>query len=128
MTVITIPIERIQRGVYGNECGQIAEPSREDVVQAVNQQRLDGRNFQTDAEDIAKEWTTHHPKECAAVAKQYHAQRIAFFWVNGWEREFLPTVCKHNILEDGGHRFLAAKFKGEVTIDCRIVACNKCRA
>jgi len=121
-------IDQIKRvSVYGNECNLEAEPSREDVLDAVQSGKLETRNFQLDQNELAWEWRQRHPEGCVSLARQYHAQRIAFFWVKDWPEEYPIEICAHDVLEDGGHRLLAVKYMGEEeTVDCVIVACNKC--
>src|SRR5689334_19600570 len=102
-------IHKIRRlHLYGNECNREAEPKVEDVIKAVSEDRLEPRNFQLDKDELALEWYQQHPQGCVQLATKYHAERIAFFWVRGWPEEYPLEICVHYVLEDGGHRLMAA--------------------
>ena len=56
-------------------------------------------------------------EDCARLARQYHARRVAFFVVNGWEDDPIE-VGRDNWLIEGGHRMRAAEQVGLEQIQC----------
>ena len=102
-----------------------AEPTRAEITEAVSKREFDLRNFQQHKDQLALESYSQGEGECIRLARQYHARRVAFFVVNGCENDPI-MICAHNVLEDGGHRLLAARHRDINAIDCVIVDCNKC--
>ena len=128
MKTVTKRINEIKRGEYGEWVGGkpcSAEPTREEIADAIAQREPERRGFQQHKEELGVEFYSQGEGKCIRLAKQYHAGRAGFFVVNGWENDPIK-ICVHNVLEDGGHRLLAAQHLGMETLDCVIVNCNKC--
>jgi hypothetical protein len=102
------------------------EPTQDEIADSVDKNELERRGLQEHWDELVEEWKRVPRLELPRVLRQYHARRIAFFWVHGWADEDVIKICAHDVLEDGAHRFLSAKYKGEPSIDCEIVKCNKC--
>ena len=84
MKSVTKQIREIQRGTYGQWVGGKAlpaEPTREEIADAIFNRELALRNFQIDSDALAVEFYSQGEGECIRLAKQYHARRIAFFVV-----------------------------------------------
>jgi len=129
MEVTKKRICQIQRGEYaelidGNRVS--VEPTYEEAADAVAREDIEPLGFQEHLEELREKLKTLSSEEGIRWIRQYHNRHIAFFWVKGWPDEDVIKICSHDVLEDGGHRLLAAKFKGIETIDCVTVKCNKC--
>jgi hypothetical protein len=104
-----------------------AEPTPEDVAEAIRNREFETRGLQQHAQQLQQEWEQHVAVEDRQTAvRRYHARRMAFLWVNGWSEEDVIKVCVCDVLEDGAHRLLAAKYNNATTADCVTVMCNKC--
>jgi hypothetical protein len=102
------------------------EPTQDEVAAAVDKKELETRGLQEHWVELLEEWKRVPRLELPRLLREYHARRIAFFWFNGWADEDGIKICAHDVLEDGAHRFLSAKYKTEPSVDCVIVKCNKC--
>ncbi|HAB17916.1 MAG TPA: hypothetical protein PLX89_19165 [Verrucomicrobiota bacterium] len=109
---------------YGfSDVGILCEPCADDICRAIREGRLETRNFQNDLPELQAEWqaASQGGKDLAAlrrVGTNYHAQRIAYFVVHGWEDPKYPIrLDAQSALHDGGHRLRAALFKGTTEID-----------
>ena len=102
------------------------EPTQAEISDAVNKKEVETRGLQEHWQGLLEEWKRVPESELPHVLRQYHARRIAFFWLNGWAEDDAIEICVHDVLEDGAHRFLSAKYKGKTTINCVVVDCNKC--
>ena len=101
---------------YGHK-GVRCEPSRAEIAKAIEEKKFEEREFQKDINSLLSEWdsTEISPEESNRLATQYHARRIAYFVVNGWNK---PIVLREDgSLKDGLHRIRAAMFQGIDTID-----------
>lgn len=102
-----------------------AEPTSADIAEAIQTGQLETRGLQQHSDELNEEWARVPVlEERATVVRQYHARRIARFVVDGWTDAI--SICVHDVLEDGAHRLLAARYKGDANIDCVVVKCNKC--
>ena len=125
-------MDQLLRGTYGQKVGcqgLAADPSSAGIAKAVDEWTLEFRRFQTHKEELAHEFYSEGFARVIPLARQYHERRVAFFVINGWTDAI--QICIHNVLEEGGHRLLAARFRsnhlnGPDEIDCVIVPCNKC--
>ena len=101
---------------YGHK-GRCCEPSRTEITKAIEQREFEDREFQKDINSLISEWDRGgiSPEESNRLATQYHARRIAYFVVNGWNKPIV--LYEDGTLKDGLHRIKAAQFKGMDTID-----------
>lgn len=102
------------------------EPTEKEITAAFVKKEPEPRGLQEDWEELVEEWKRVPLPDLANVMSQYHARRIAHLGVNGWPDEDVVKICVHDVLEDGAHRLLAAKYNCEETIDCVVVRCSKC--
>src|SRR5574338_690754 len=87
-----------------------AEPTLEGITAAVQNKQLEPRGLQEHWEELYTEWENAPKSERLHAVQQYHTQRVAYFCVN---RQNDPIqICVHDVLEDGAHRLLAARYKG----------------
>lgn len=117
-------IADIKMTPYGfSDLRMICEPSADDICRAIREGRLEHRNFQGDLPALQREWldksengTNREALRLLGIA--YHAERIAYFVVNGWDDSGHPIrIDAKNALHDGGHRIRAALFKGVREVD-----------
>jgi hypothetical protein len=101
-----------------------AEPTLEGIAVAVKNRALEQRGLQEHWEELYTEWENAPKSERLQVVQQYHTQRVAYFCMNIHNDPI--QICIHDVLEDGAHRLLAARYKEMATVDCEIVECNKC--
>lgn len=108
---VTKQIKEIFNTHYGQD-GISCEPSMEDICKAINNNTLEHRGFQYNVEELKKEWyLSDKGKYDCDLIKKYHAERIAYFVVNGIGE---PICLKSDgkTVSDGLHRLKAAIFKG----------------
>jgi hypothetical protein len=105
-------------GEWGNSC----EPTAQQIQTAIDEKRFETRPFQKDEQIIYQEcWKNAGgdvKKFCDLVTK-YHAERVAYFVENGLGD---PIKLKEDgkEIDEGSHRYLAAKHMKEVTIDVEV--------
>jgi predicted acyl esterase len=73
----------------------LLEPSKEEIQKAVDEKNLETREFQEHEHELRAEWEQVSGPERYDRIRKYHARRVAFFVVNGWDN--YPIVLK----EDG---------------------------
>ena len=108
---VTKQVKEIFNVPYGQD-GIYCEPSMEDICKAINDNTLEHRGFQSDIEELRKEWyIVETGRYDYGLIKKYHAERIAYFVVNGIGD---PIYLKDDgkTISDGLHRLKAAIFKG----------------
>ena len=111
---------------YGDTFGSkvlLCEPSPADIQQALDEGRLEQRNYQTDLDTLVSEWkrATNDGQDQAEWVRQvtgYHARRVAYFVTHGWSDPIMLTADGR--ITDGSHRIRAAIFKGISKIEVRI--------
>lgn len=84
------------------------DPSAFDIDQAITNKQFELRGFQSHLEELKAEWSSQDIGECCLRAKKYHAQRIANFVVNGWNKDPITLNVNGEII-DGLHRWKAAR-------------------
>lgn len=96
----------------------LCEPTNDEIKKAIRENDLETRSFQNDLKELNDEWNRNarNENEYYALQKQYHARRIAYFVVKGWNDPILFHRDGFKI-KDGLHRFKAAIYKGMDTID-----------
>jgi hypothetical protein len=101
----------------------IVEPSPMDIRNAINAQALEAQNYSEErvsVENRFKAQANGRDLEYQRLMRQYHAQRIAYLVVHGWD---LPIrIRPDGRMLDGTHRLKAAKFKGMPVVECWIEA------
>ena len=95
------------------------EPSKDEINAAIQKKELEPRSFQGDIAELLTEFNeqaTGDFQEYCHLVRQYHANRIAFFVVNGWND---PIIVKKDgkMISDGLHRLKAAIHMGINEID-----------
>jgi hypothetical protein len=105
------PISEISFLRFGETDGKTqicCDPSSDDIDAAINSRNLETRSFQDDLELLKSEWHNEEnfEKRCTLI-KQYHARRIAFFVVNGWDDPIVLNVDSRTV-KDGLLRLRAA--------------------
>ena len=98
----------------------LCEPSHDEIAKAVGEKRLDQREYQKNIEELAAEWnrlSNGDPKLYNDYERKYHAERIAFFVVNGWGDDAIVLKKDGCSVHDGLHRLKAAKHMGWETVD-----------
>ena len=108
-----IRLEQIKNLPYG-ECGENAEPSEKEINEAIQNGELEVRGFQSHKYELREQW--YNNPDCARLAREYHARRIAYFVVNKWDDEV--EVGRDNWLIEGGQGLRAARHLRHETIDC----------
>ena len=99
------------------------QPSPEEIEEAISEGNFETRGFQNDCKEITAEWNREAGnsfEQYCRLRRQYHARRIAYFVVHGWDDPIVLHGDEHGI-HDGLHRLKAAKHKGMKTISCRVV-------
>jgi hypothetical protein len=93
------------------------EPSKEEVQKAVDEKDLETRGFQEHEHELRAEWEQVSGPERHDRVRKYHARRVAFFVVNGWDN--YPIVLKEDGREvsEGSHRLRAARHLGMETVE-----------
>jgi hypothetical protein len=104
----------------------MADPSREDIEQAISAQELEKRGFQTHLPALKKEWEEGlsfptDKEEYAQRCRTYHARRIAYFVVNGWDGELIELKADGVSVSDGLHRLRAAIYMRKETVDVKVL-------
>ena len=114
-------VSEIRNVLYG-EGNVSCEPLPSDIADAIQSAEFELRGFQNDLPALKSEWdraAQNNFDEFCRLVKTYHAKRIAFFVVHGWND---PIVLRSDgcTIEDGLHRLKAALYKGvpevEVTV------------
>jgi hypothetical protein len=96
------------------------EPSRKEIKKAVRENNLEKRGFQKHRDELVAEWNETGSFEAYCDrARRYHAQRTAFFVVNGWQDHPI-TLTEDDWMIDGLHRLLAAKYLGDEEVEVEI--------
>ena len=90
------------------------EPSREDIQRAIDEKDFETRGFQNP--EVEAEYSALDVPECYEWLRKYHAKRVAFHVVNGWQDRIVLNEDKQTI-KDGLHRLKAAIFMGWETVD-----------
>src|SRR5260221_11686462 len=88
----TRKVSEIKLVPYGDTFGSkvlLCEPSRADIQQALDDGRLEQRNYQTDFETLLSGWqqATNNGQDQAEWVRRvtaYHARRVAYFVTHGW--------------------------------------------
>ena len=109
-------ISEIFSSLYGQD-NVCCEPSPEEIERAVREKDLEKREFQKDLAELIAEWYQVSGPERYNEIRKYHARRIAFFVVNGWDN--YPIVLKQDgrEVEEGSHRLRAAIHLGMDTVE-----------
>ena len=105
-------ISEIVNTPYGQD-NVSCEPSKQDIQKAIDDKDLETRGFQN-PEVEAEYWALNVPERYEWI-KKYHAKRIAFYVVNGWQDRIVLNEDKKTI-KDGLHRLKAAIFLGWGTV------------
>ena len=112
-------IDEIVGGCYG-ECDMSCEPTRQEIAQALEEQDFETRCYQDDLQELKAEWRkARNCEDFRSLVKKYHTRRIAYFVAKGWQNPITLRKDGRRI-EDGLHRFKAAQYKGDKTIDVTI--------
>ena len=115
-------ISEIKLRKYGiPETSVSCEPTFEDIREALNYQTFDTRDFQSDLDTLKAEWTQGAQgslEEFGRLQRIYHARRIAYFIVHGWNDPI--TVDADGWITDGSHRIRAAIALGMDEIEIQI--------
>ena len=125
MKVEKINVDELDAGDWVEDHGDrkvSVEPSLEEIEKAMGEGNLEMREFQKDCKEITAEWNMEAGnsfEEYCRLRTQYHARRIAYFVVHGWNDPIVLHDNKHGI-KDGLHRLKAAKRKGIKTICFRV--------
>lgn len=106
-------IRYLPYGQYVNGKPVKCEPSSAEIADAVNKGAIASQAFQN-PELLAK-----LQQADIAEVRKYHAQRIAYFVVNGWS-EPIVLQADGSTMKDGLHRLLAAVFNGEEEVEVEI--------
>lgn len=101
------------------EFGVNCDPSQDDIQNALDEDNLEKRGYQSDLKELKVEWfeASNNRQDVAAwieVVKSYHARRIAWFVRHGWDD--LITIDRNGNIKDGLHRLHAAKHLGREKI------------
>ena len=93
------------------------EPSTEEIQKAVREKDVEKREFQKDLPELIAEWQQLSGPERYNQIRKYHARRIAFFVLNGWDDH--PIILKQDgrEVEEGSHRLRAAIHLGMDTVE-----------
>ncbi len=102
-----------------------ADPSPEDIEQAIKNKELEERGFQTYCDALGREWANGLSlpadyDEFGRRCRIYHARRIAYFVVNGWDGEAIELAADGVRVTDGLHRLRAAIHKGQETVAVKV--------
>src|SRR5436190_21826703 len=114
----TRKVSEIQRPPYGfyipingQQVPVVSDPTPEEICQAIEDDQLEARGFQSHKAELEKEWNESLPGEfranCIEYGRRcrvYHAQRIAFFVVNGWDGDPIELKPDGVNINDGLHR------------------------
>jgi len=87
-------------------------PAKEDIENAINNNVLESRGFQSHWDELNAEWALAakgNLDEFCRLQKEYHARRVAFFVVNGWDDPI--ELNENGTMKDGTHRLKAAIHK-----------------
>ena len=103
-------VSKIENTEYGQD-SVCCEPSKADIQKAVDEKDFESRRFQEDFYELIAEWEAASKPERYERMRKYHAKRIAFFVVNGWDGPIVLNTDEHKIKE-GLHRLKAAIFLG----------------
>ena len=94
---------------------RIVDFTMDDVKRAINEKKFDKRNYQDDADSIYA-GINEDPDKWFDSFKNYHIERIAYL-VNSGEWEHPITVRQNLTLEDGQHRYFAAKYLNKTEME-----------
>jgi len=104
-------VTEIYNVLYGQD-NVSCEPSSDDIRHAIEICELESRGFQEDLPTLQTEWNqmARNFDQFCQLVKAYHARRIAFFVVHGWNE---PIMLRSDgcTIKDGLHRFKAAIYK-----------------
>lgn len=103
---------------YGELQRFSTQPTLEQIAKAIEEGRLDERinagEHQLAMYEDCKAAGKGDLGEIMRLIQEYHAQRIAYFVVNGWDEENDRLALDHQgNLRDGGHRYWAAAYLGK---------------
>lgn len=89
-----------------------------DIQKAINEDRLEKRNFQDDILELIKEWNENSKNydEYFENFKKYHIERIAYLVVSDLWRH--PIEVRPDMtIKDGQHRYWAAIYLNQTEIE-----------
>ena len=94
---------------YGQD-NVCCEPSMQEIEKSVHDKNLETGGFQDHLLELTAKWEQLHGQERYDRIRKYHAERIAFFVVNGWDN--YPIILKGDGREvkEGSHRLRAARY------------------
>jgi hypothetical protein len=103
----------------------VADPSREDIETAVKSRQLEERGFQNSLQALLSEWAEglSLPADLDEYGRRcriYHARRIAYFVVNGWDGEAIELAPDGVSVTDGLHRLRAAIFNRQEEVEVKV--------
>jgi hypothetical protein len=99
------------------------EPSPQDISDAIERGELEERAYQRDIDDLTAEWrreSKDNALEWYRLVKTYHARRIAFFVIRGWQ-ESIVLRADGQTIQEGLHRFKAALYLGMREVETTLV-------
>ena len=102
-----------------------ADPTHEDIEQAIKNSKLEERDLHTHGDALRREWAEglSFPADYDVYGRRcrtYHARRIAYFVVNGWDGELIELKADGFSMIDGLHRLRAAIYKGQETVEVKV--------
>lgn len=103
----------------GGEITVICDPTAADIERAIENEAYETRDFQSHLGELNQEWESASPVECCCKARLYHARRIAYFVVNGWQGDPI-TLNPDGSLNDGLHRWRAARHLALEEVEVKI--------
>jgi hypothetical protein len=103
-------VSEIFSRAYGQD-NICCEPSTEEIEKAVCENDLEKRGFQEHLDELIAEWEKLPIRERYDEIRKYHARRIAFLVVTGWNEKIKLKKDGREVSE-GSHRLRAAKYLG----------------
>ena len=84
------------------------EPSKQDIQKAIDEEDFETRGFQEHEPELKAEFKVLNVPERYEWLRKYHAKRIAFFAVNGWDGHPIVLNEDQHTIKEGLHRLKAA--------------------
>jgi len=101
------------------------------IEEAIKNNELEIRGFQSHYAELEEEWNANLTgdfnakcMEYARRSKTYHARRIAFFVVKGWDGDPIVLEPDAVAINDGLHRLKAAKHMDLQEVEIKIAGEN----
>src|SRR5205809_638791 len=109
-------VSEIENTKYGQD-DICCEPSKADIQKAVDEKDFETRGFQEHELEIQAQFLALPISERYGWLRTYHAKRIAFFVLNGWDD--YPIVLNKDLhtIKEGLHRLKAAIFLDMETVE-----------